>query len=257
MTIFISDIFEGLCGDVLNYIDFSEEDCRLLIRGICPLYIIDTHSRRHGIHTRGRYCDLCLTLSRIRERCCDLDEWSDVIFIRLDGEFDRRSGDIDRICAVRYRDRLLECVASDVIDGDFFHMVILYGFCPKIKGGFSLDAEFSVDSDETWNHEPISHEEGCPVEESIYADHDEEICDPPIEPCPAVVIVHIMRPTRFETESLCERLSLVVVIFHEIRDLIEELVEVFDFLSASVDDFEIIECEIYFEFHILHRRERK
>lgn len=66
-----------------------------------------------------------------------------------------------------------------------------------------------------------------------------------------------MRPARFETESLCERLSLVVIVFDETRYVIEELVEVFDFLSASVDDFEIIECDIYFEFHILHRRKRK
>ena len=104
MTTFISDIFEGLCGDVLNYIDFSEEDCRLFVCRIRPLYIIEIHSRRDGIHTRGRYCDLCLSLCRIRERCCDLDKWSRIIFVGLDGEFDRRSGDIDRICAVRYRD---------------------------------------------------------------------------------------------------------------------------------------------------------
>jgi len=241
----------------LNYIDFSEEDCRLFRGCIRPLDIIEIHSRRHGIHSRGRYCDLCLSESWICERCCDLDKWSCIIFVGLDSEFYSRSSDIDRICSVRYRDRFLECVASDVIDGDFFHMVILYGFCPKIKGGFSLDTEFSMYSDETWNHEPISHEEWCPVEESIYTDDDEEIRDPPIEPCPAVVIIHIMRPARFETESLCETLSFVVIVFDEIRDLIEELVKVFDFLSASVDDFEIIECDIYFEFHILHRRERK
>lgn len=153
----------------------------------------------------------------------------------------------DRFCY------FIECVGC----GDFFHMVILYGFCPKIKGGFSLDTEFSIYTDETWNHEPISHEERCPVEESIYTDDDEDIRDPPIEPCPAVMIVHVMRPARFETESLCERLSLVVIVFDETRYVIEELVEVFDFLSASVDDFEIIECYIYFDFHILHRRERK
>jgi hypothetical protein len=121
----------------------------------------------------------------------------------------------------------------------------------------SFYTEFSIYSDETWDHEYISHEKRCPVEEAIYTDDDHRIRHPSIEPCPAIVIVHIMWPARLETESLCERFSSFVIIFDEIRDLVEELVEVFDFLSASVDDFEIIECEIYFEFHILHRRERK
>lgn len=71
-----------------------------------------------------------------------------------------------------------------------------------MKGYFSLDSEFPIYSDETWNHEPISHDERYPVEESIEPDDGHCIRHPPIEPCPAVVIVHIMRTAYFETDSL-------------------------------------------------------